>query len=112
MGPIKIGLVGTITHDPFESAPHAKSSIWQSSRAKIQRFADSTTFDNRNETAPRKRSKVLNIIKASKAANANCFAAARAKELDRQMEKALGDFKKQQQAMSILHKLEMAKMTK
>jgi hypothetical protein len=54
----------------------------------------------------------LNIIKASKAANANCFAAARAKELDRQMEKALGDFKKQQQAMSILHKLEMAKMTK
>ncbi len=72
----------------------------------------STSFDNRNETAPRKKNKVMNIIKASKAANTNHIAAARAKESDQQMEKASGDAKKQQQAISIVHKLEMAKMEK
>ncbi len=87
-----------IVNGPSESAPND--------------IVDSTSFDNRNETAPRKRNKVLNIIKASKAANMNHIAAARAKESDQQMEETLGDAKKQQQAMSIVHKLERAKMAK
>jgi hypothetical protein len=62
MGPIKIGVVRAITSDPFEYTPHAKSSNQQSSRSKIRRFVDSTSFDNRNESAPRKRSKVLKVI--------------------------------------------------
>jgi aspartyl-tRNA synthetase len=105
MGPIKIAVVHnercSITNDPFESAPdNTKSSSQQSLRIQNRSNVDSTSCDNRNETAPRNRNKVLKVIKASKAANANRIVAARAKESDQQMEKG----------MSIVHKLEMAKM--
>ncbi len=97
MGPIKIGVVQTITSDPFESTPHAKSSSnRQSSRVKFRRFVVSISCDTSNESVPRERNKVLNIVIASKATNAYCIAAAKAKESDQQMEKAFGDAEKKQ----------------